>query len=366
MHDDPSLSDALAKHFRPREEDEARVERVMDQVRVRPIPAASASGAFWMLAAVAATVALLAAGIAWWSGDGDSDVRPGNDPDLIAQYRDAPRSDSLPAAGSVTEKAPADGWGHLTGRFVYQGQPPEPARLRVSSKMQDVALCAKHGLFDESLVVDPETKGVANVFVYLRDRPLRVYPGLSNVANEAVTLDNQQCRFVPHASVVHVGQTLRLGNSDPVVHNSRLQPLGDQPCNPLIPSRREVEYAFGRAQSMPVRVACSLHPWMSAWVLPTKNPYATISDQSGRFEIAYLPAGECEIQLWHERSGPLAARESWHRGRVKVVIRPGKVTDLGDILVAPDLLRSKKADPLKSETPPALPAPRGCCGPTEE
>src|SRR5690348_11772479 len=50
------------------------------------------------------------------------------------------------AAGPAT----ADAWGDLTGKFVFEGAPPEPARLAIT---KDEAVCGKHELVDESLRV---------------------------------------------------------------------------------------------------------------------------------------------------------------------------------------------------------------------
>jgi len=42
---------------------------------------------------------------------------------------------------------------------------------------------------------------------------------------------------------------------------------------------------------------------MSAAIVVTQSPYFTLTDQHGRFVIEQLPAGEYEMQTWHEKLG---------------------------------------------------------------
>ena len=47
--------------------------------------------------------------------------------------------------------------------------------------------------------------------------------------------DNKGCRFEPHVLALWIKEGLELHNSDPIGHNSNLQPLGGEPINPLLP-----------------------------------------------------------------------------------------------------------------------------------
>src|SRR5215217_4923373 len=53
---------------------------------------------------------------------------------------------------------PAAEWGNLTMRFVYDGLPPTPRLLKGPSG---------HEFADESLIVDPKDRGLANVCIWL-------------------------------------------------------------------------------------------------------------------------------------------------------------------------------------------------------
>ena len=41
---------------------------------------------------------------------------------------------------------------------------------------------------------------------------------------------------------------------------------------------------------------------MSAAIVVTQSPYYAVTDRQGRFVIEQLPAGEYEMETWHENS----------------------------------------------------------------
>ena len=55
-------------------------------------------------------------------------------------------------------------WGTLTGQFVYDGKAPAAKAVNVT---KDVQFCGTFGLKEESLVVNEQNKGLANVVVVL-------------------------------------------------------------------------------------------------------------------------------------------------------------------------------------------------------
>jgi plastocyanin len=219
------------------------------------------------------------------------------------------------------------GWGTLKGKFVYAGAPPAPPKLDVN---KDQEVCSKHPLVDESLLVDA-SGGVANVVVFVRTKNVEVAPSYESSAKETVIYDNKGCRFEPHILAMRITQTLELRNSDPIGHNSNMQPIGLQGINPLLPAGGTATYQFTRAQNLPVTITCNIHPWMKGYVVARDNPYVAISKPDGTFEIKDLPTGDLEFQAWQERSGYLNARD-WVKGKFTETIKEGD-NDLGEIKV---------------------------------
>jgi hypothetical protein len=246
----------------------------------------------------------------------------------------ATTSTSTPAAASP---AKAEGWGTLKGKFVFDGTPPEPAKINIMGK--DPAVCGVVPLFDETLLVGPDG-GIANVIVYLTTKNPSVHPDYAKTANDKVELDNKGCMFVPHVVPVLLSQTFVVKNSDPVGHNVNIQPPLDEPRNIMLSPGDKVEFQFKRSQRLPVNPSCNIHTWMSCYVLPRDNPYTGVSGLDGSFEIKNLPAGELEFVVWKEKIGYLAAKPEWTKGVIKMTIQPGD-NDLGTIKVGPDLLKPK-------------------------
>jgi plastocyanin len=222
-------------------------------------------------------------------------------------------------------------WGNVKAKFVYGGTPPAPPAINPN---KDPEVCGKHKLVDEALLVDPNG-GIANVVLYVRTKGVKVNPDYDKTANDKVVFDNKGCRFEPHVLTVRLTQTVELHNSDPVGHNSNLQPLGDTPVNPLLPGGAEADYKFNRAQTIPVPVTCNIHPWMKGYILPRDNPYAAVSAADGTLELKNVPTGELEFQAWHEKSGYLDTPK-WPKGKFTLTVKAGD-NDLGEIKVDPAL-----------------------------
>jgi plastocyanin len=224
-------------------------------------------------------------------------------------------------------------WGSLKGRFVLNGDLPAAAALTVD---KDVEVCGKHKLVSEEVVVG-DTKGVANVVVFVRDKKVKVKPELEAAAKDAKpVLDNLNCRFEPHVLFVQAGQELVIKNSDPVGHNSNIATVKNAPSNNLIPAGGQVTAKFTSDEAIPAQVTCNIHPWMKGWIVVRNNPYATVSKADGSFELVDLPAEEVELQFWHEKAGYIGEMtingkaEKVSKGRKKMKIAAGE-TDLGEI-----------------------------------
>ena len=80
------------------------------------------------------------------------------------------------------------------------------------------------------------------------------------------------------------------------------------------------------AEKLPIEVQCNIHNWMKAYWLILDHPYASISDENGKFTIADLPVGEHEFAVWQEKTGYIERK-------FKVTVVAGETTDVGVIKV---------------------------------
>jgi len=231
------------------------------------------------------------------------------------------------------------GWGSLRGRFVFEGQPPPAESISIT---KDPEYCGKHDLKEETVTVSADG-GLANAFVFLnpkRGETVAVHPDYDQPGIKPIILNNQGCRFEPHALVVYTAQPLEIRNSDPGVgHNTNGQTLGkNAKFNDMVSNQAPVTKKFGKSESQPAEIACSIHPWMKAYVLIRENPYMVVSTADGSFEIKNMPAGEHEFIFWHEavkslRGISVGGAETSNKGKVKLTIPADGELDLGEINV---------------------------------
>ncbi|MGD9723677.1 MAG: hypothetical protein AB7O59_05010 [Pirellulales bacterium] len=237
------------------------------------------------------------------------------------------------AAGAA--ESTGTGWGTLRGKLKFVGTPPSPSPLNVD---KDTEVCGKGmPILDNSLVIGSDG-GIANVVLYARAKRVHdsAKPLAEGAAPEAV-FDQKNCMFLTHVTAFQVGEKIDIKNSDPIGHNTKIDPRNGVPFNQNLPSGQSVAYIATAEEALPASVSCSIHPWMRAYMLPRKDKYFAVTKDDGTFEIANLPAGEeVEIQVWHERgTGPgnalvLDRKDlKWTgKGRFKVKLEPDQVTDL--------------------------------------
>jgi hypothetical protein len=236
------------------------------------------------------------------------------------------------------------GWATIKGQFVYDGDPPKMPPYEVTKEHQ---ICTENGKAppQELLIVAPDSKGIKNVAVFLRDAS-RVHES-ANPNAEPVVFDQKHCVFLSHVVGATVGQSLDIKNSDPTGHNTNIQGSG---FNQLIPEGGSILFSVQKESQQPNKVTCSIHPWMVAYMLPRKNGYFAVTDADGKFEIANVPAGEpLEFQVWHESGAAPgnglvgttadAPDLKWsNRGRVSVTLEPETKKEI-KVVVPPKAFR---------------------------
>lgn len=238
------------------------------------------------------------------------------------------------ASGDSAEAAAATGtgWGTLRGRFVFSGTPPQAKPLVVD---KDTEVCSMGGmkLLDRSVLVDPSSKGLANVVVFAR-KTSRVKTA---AAEAPLVFDQKNCEFIAPVFAARVGQQVDVHNSDPVGHNTN---IAGSSFNQLIPAGQGTAYKPDAETGMPTMVTCNIHPWMKAYAVFRKDGYVAVSAGDGSFSIPDLPSGEViEFQVWHERSGgPNGAVGlekpdlKWTpKGRFQIKLEDDEVKDLGTL-----------------------------------
>jgi hypothetical protein len=235
-------------------------------------------------------------------------------------------------------------WGSVKGRFVVDGKPADLKPLLVDAK-DPFCVTQKEKLENQAIVLGDDN-ALANVVAYLylpRRGKVDIHPDYEAALKEPVVLDNNGCQFVPHVTLVRVGQTIVVKNSDPTSHNTNLRLFGQ---NPVVPANSQVEVKANKEGRLPEPVQCNIHTFMIGHLLSQNHPYMAVSGEDGTFEIKDLPAGKHTIQLWHEASGYLKdvatkGGKADRSGKLNVTVPAGKTLDLGDIKVPASLLKPR-------------------------
>lgn len=200
---------------------------------------------------------------------------------------------------SVTASA-----GNVTGKANFGGTAPKPTPI----KMNADPVCAKETagktVLKEEVVVN-SNKTLANVFVYVKSGLKGTPPA---APTEAVTFDQKGCVYTPHVVGVRVGQPLKIINSDPTLHNVNAQAKTNAKFNAGMPTKGQtIEKKFTKPETM-VKVKCDVHGWMTAYIGVLDHPYFAVTDNTGAFTLKDLPAGEYELEAWHEKLGTKTAK----------------------------------------------------------
>jgi hypothetical protein len=242
--------------------------------------------------------------------------------------------------------AQAAGWGDLTATFVFDGKAPVPKPIAVTKDQQ---YCGKFGLVDQSLVVNAKNGGIQNVVVYLMpsaSQKVPISPDYEKTAKDAVEVDNNHCHFEPHIVLMRTSQTLVLANTDPIGHNTKGDLFNNGSFNDLIPAGGKIKKTFSQGEKQMSPLACSIHPWMSGYLLVKDDPYFGVSDADGKLTIKSLPVGKWTFVVWQEKGGYMDAvtqngkKTEWKRGRVTVDIKAG-ANDLGTIKIPASTIDKK-------------------------
>ena len=257
---------------------------------------------------------------------GDDDEAPAADTSVTAADEALDEAPSKAGSAAAQTSTPATGrqdvdladTGSITGSVVFRGSAPSPELLSVFGDAFCMGLSQDgEGILDESLMVSGGR--LANVFVWVSD-------GLDDwrfaKASGSVDLDQQGCAYVPHVLGMRKGQTLRLINSDPVLHN--VHSVGDRngEKNLAMPLQGQVvEMKFKRAETM-VAVKCDVHAWMKGYVGVVDHPCFDVSASDGSFTLGSVPPGNYVVSLWHETMG---------FSEVPVTVVAQQTTNLGEL-----------------------------------
>lgn len=200
------------------------------------------------------------------------------------------------------EGAPVSNGASIVGTVKFRGTAPAPQRFNV--KMGSNPEFCNTRANEKGEVLLPSTKlgagnELAEVVIFLQE----VDKG-KPTATDGPTVNIDRCQFGPRVVTGMLGQTLRIGTQDKILHQVRgWESMGKN----RMPMFMAPGLTAGGEQAVPlqikrssiVQLTCDQHRFMEAWVLVTSNPYATVTDADGTFRLTDIPPGTHTLGAWH-------------------------------------------------------------------
>jgi hypothetical protein len=206
---------------------------------------------------------------------------------------------ALVSSGHLATVARTAGGGTIKGRIQLTGPAPGNAVIRMGVDPMCSKLYAGKRPLQESVVAGADG-GLANVFVKLEGS----FPQ-TPIPSDPVSIDQVGCVYVPRVVGARVGQTLRVRNSDRLLHNVHAVSTRGNGFNIGQPmAGMSYDFRLRDEESM-LRLGCDVHRWMTSYVGVVNHPYFAVSGSGGSFEIGSIPPGAYTIRAWHEQYGTL-------------------------------------------------------------
>jgi hypothetical protein len=210
-----------------------------------------------------------------------------------------------PPTPTVAPLIAMDGFGRVTGKIHFLGEPPQ---LPPINRSCDVYCGKTRTAPDESIVVNPN-RTLRNVLVRIEGAPATPPP------SEDLIVTQQDCAYRPRVAGIVAGQHVLIQNGDQTLHN--------------VHAFRGRQSWFNQAQlagSAPIRkdpvagavikLKCDVHPWMTGFVRVQVNSLFAVTDENGRFSIEKIPAGRYTLVAWQETLGERSREVVVERDRV--------------------------------------------------
>lgn len=199
---------------------------------------------------------------------------------------------TLTAVALVAGNASA---GDVTGKISLKGTPPPEKEIPVDPT------CGKlHGgkMTTRFYAVDAGG-GLADTVVYLEGAKGGAAP------TAPVVIDQKGCEYLPYVNSATVNQTVKVLNSDPLMHNVHPTPAVEgnvEKNSAMLPNGAPLTFAFPKAEKF-LRFKCDVHPWMFSYVSVFETPFHAVSGKDGSFKITGVPDGKYKLVVEHRKAG---------------------------------------------------------------
>lgn len=186
--------------------------------------------------------------------------------------------------------------GGVAGVVRFAGPAPTPVRVVRTGDPR----CSSREVFDPTISLGKDGKALKNVFVRLSKN---VPKGESEPPSNVAVIDQIDCMYVPRVVGAMEGQKVMVMNADAILHNVHAFDGDKTLFNQAYPPKTSPVRRTAPKGVKVMTFKCDIHPWMLGYVLIVNHPFFSVSNDEGKFEISGLPAGDYELEAWHEKLG---------------------------------------------------------------
>ncbi len=156
-------------------------------------------------------------------------------------------------------------------------------------------------------------RGAQNTLIFIESMD-----GEFEAPKEHAVMNQINTEFVPGMLPVLKGTVVDFVNSDTGWHNVNSPEQSVTPFNlGTFPGGQKRSMRFDNIGVAPI--ACTMHPEMRAYVIVLGNPYFSVTDKMGKYEIKDVPEGEFSLRVWNKK---------WSSDIQKIKIENGQTTNV--------------------------------------
>ena len=248
------------------------------------------------------------------------------------------------------EEIPVADGGTLMGTVMLDGKVPGPKGYNLTT-LPDAVYCGRISDGRGWRLLQPFNAGPNGEFRQVVVVLDGVEKGKPFGAYQPPKIEAIDCRFRPFVNVVRDLHDVVVVNMDPAMHDVQAYEtshLGPRvlfnvplPISNRYPHEAGLSANFHKHyEGMPITqtvrmtkgrriftMQCGFHAYMESWALVVDNPYHTVTDNEGRFQLTDIPPGIYKVKLWH----PYLREDIEHT----VTIEPNRQTSLDLKVEAP-------------------------------